>query len=188
MLRLFENSAVDCGGKEKANMDQDTGSKPARPRLNPYTKALRRERIFSQLRLGASSANIAREEGLSEQRVRKIVADALKRQELDDPRDNALLQLVRLESAQALAAETIAGGDLKAIAPYLRVLDRLDRYRRGSATKELYDVGAREKLFAKLNRILTQIEAEASKSVRRADAETRPARDAEKEPSPDVSI
>ena len=90
-------------------MDKDTAPRPARPRLNPYTKALRRERIFSRLRLGASSADIAREEGLSEQRVRKIVADALKRQEVDDLPDHALLQLVRLESAQALAASTVAG-------------------------------------------------------------------------------
>jgi hypothetical protein len=185
MIQFFRISAArQRGGKGKADMDQDTASKPARPRLNPYTKALRRERIFSRLRLGASSADIAREEGLSEQRVRKIVADALKRQELDDPSDHALLQLVRLESAQALAAETIAGGDLKAIAPYLQVLDRLDRYRRASATKEFYDVGAREKLFAKMNRTLTQIEAEASKSVRRADAETGRGRDSGKEPVP----
>jgi DNA-binding CsgD family transcriptional regulator len=81
-------------------MDNETAPQPARPRLNPYTKALRRERIFSRLQLGASSADIAREEGLSEQRVRKIVADALKRREVDEPRDHALLQLVRLEGAQ----------------------------------------------------------------------------------------
>jgi predicted transcriptional regulator len=153
-------------------MDQDTVAQPARPRLNPYTKALRRERVFSRLRLGASSADIAREEGLSEQRVRKIVADALKRQEVDDPPDHALIQLVRLEGAQALAAKTIAGGDLKAIAPYLQVLDRLDRYRKTGATKEVYDAAAREKLFAKMNRAVARLEAEVRKSTARQDAET----------------
>jgi transposase-like protein len=81
-------------------MDKDTIPQTARPRLNLYTKALRRERIFSQLQLGASYADVAREEGLSEQRIRKIVADALKRQEVDDLPDHALLQLVRLEGAQ----------------------------------------------------------------------------------------
>jgi hypothetical protein len=54
---------------------------------------------------------------LSEQPVRKIVADALKRQKVDDLSDRALLQLVGLESAQALAAKTIAAGDITAIVP-----------------------------------------------------------------------
>ncbi len=168
-------------------MDRDTAPRPARPRLNPYTKALRRERIFSRLRLGASSADVAREEGLSEQRVRKIVADALKRQEVDDPSDHALLQLVRLEGAQALAAKTIAGGDLTAIAPYLQVLDRLDRYRKTGARKEVYDRAARERLFAKMNRIVAQLEAETRKSVRSAAAGPSPGPDAETRPDSDVS-
>jgi hypothetical protein len=44
-------------------MDADTVPQTARARLNPHTKALRHERIFSQLRLGASCEDIAREEG-----------------------------------------------------------------------------------------------------------------------------
>jgi DNA-binding NarL/FixJ family response regulator len=131
----FPNTTPRIAAERKSDMDKETAPQPARPRLNPYTKALRRERIFSRLRLGASSADIAREEGLSEQRVRKIVADALRRQEVDEPRDHALLQLVRLEGTQALAARTVAAGDLKAIAPYLQVLDRLDRYGRRPARR-----------------------------------------------------
>ena len=168
-------------------MDSETAPQPARPRLNPYTKALRRERIFSRLRLGASSADIAREEGISEQRVRKIVADALKRQEVDDLPDHALLQLFRLEGAQALAAQTVAAGDLKAIAPYLQVLDRLDRYRKAAVRKEVYDAAARERLFAKMNRIVAQLEVEARKSARRAAAEPRPELNAESQSDSEVS-
>jgi hypothetical protein len=130
----------------------------ARPRLNPYTKALRRERIFSRLRLGWPCAEIAREERVSERRVRKIV---------DDAKDHALLQLVRLESAQAVAAEAIASGDLNAIAPYLRVLERLDRYQKAGATKQVYDDGARERLLAKINRIVGRLEARARKAAGR---------------------
>ena len=145
----------------------------ARPRLNAYTKALRRERISSRLRLGWSYAAIAGEEGLSEQRVRQIVADSLKRQGVDSDRDHALLQLVRLEGAHALAAKSVAAGDLKAIAPYLNVLDRLDRYQKPGATKHVYDAAARERLFAKLNRVLARLEAaEARKSARRTAAPT----------------
>jgi len=169
-------------------MGSDTAPRTARPKLNPFTKALRRERIFSRLQLGASCADIAREEGLSEQRVRKIVADALKRQEVDDPSDHALLQLLRLEGAQALAAKTIAGGDVKAIAPYLQVLERLDRYRKTGARKEVYDAAARERLFAKMNRIVARLEAESGKRMRRAAAEPRLGPDAEAEPDSDLSL
>jgi hypothetical protein len=168
----FSTSAPRIAAERKADMDKDTSPQTGRPRLNLYTKALRRERIFSQLQLGASYADVAREEGLSEQRIRKIVADALKRQEVDDLPDHALLQLFRLEGAQALAAKTIAAGDLKAITPYLQILDRLDRYRKAGTRKESYDAAARERLFAKMNRIVAQLEAETRKSLR-AGAEPR---------------
>ena len=146
-------------------MDAETAHEPARPRLNPYTKALRRERIFSRLRMGWPTAEIAREERLSERRVRKIVSDALRRQTVDDASDHALLQLVRLEGAQALAAEAIDAGELKAIAPYLKVLDGLDRYRKAGATKPVYDAAARERLFAKMSRIADRLEAKARKGA-----------------------
>jgi hypothetical protein len=101
---------------------------------------------------------------LSGQRVRKIVADALKRQEVGP--DHAILQLFRLEQAQRLAAKAVDGGDLKAIAPYLQVLDHLDRYRKAGARKAVYDAAARKKLFAKMNRIVAQMEAKAGRSMR----------------------
>ncbi len=106
-------------------MEAETGARPARPRLNPYAKALRRERIFARLRLGWAYRDIAREERVSEQRIRQIVSDALQRQGVDTAQDHALLQLMRLETAHAVAARAIAAGDLKAIAPYLDVLERL---------------------------------------------------------------
>jgi hypothetical protein len=152
-------------------MGAETVHEPARPRLNPYTKALRRERIFSRLRLGWPHAEIAREEGISEQRVRKIVSDAVQREKADDPSDHALLQLFRLEGAHALAAEAVAAGDLRAIAPYLKVLERLDRYQKAGATKQVYDDAARERLFAKINRIAARLEAkEPRKAAKQAAA------------------
>jgi hypothetical protein len=170
-------------------MDNETASRSARPRLNSYTRALRRERIFSHVQLGASSTDIAREEGLSEQRVRKIVADALKRQAVDDPRDYALLQLVRLESAHDLAARTIAAGNLKAIAPYLKVLDRLDRYRKTTgAAKKVYDDDARARLFAKINRTAAWLKDEVRKSPEGNAAEPRLRPDAENEPDSELNL
>ncbi len=134
-------------------MDADTEPKPARSRLNPYTKALRRERIFARLSLGWTYDKIAREEGVSDRRIRQIVADALRRQELDDPTDHAIIQLMRLDAAHELAARAVDSGDLKAIDSLLKVLERMDRYHKAAACKAAYDDAARKRLFAKLNRV-----------------------------------
>jgi len=134
-------------------MDRDAVPQAIRPKLNPYTKALRRERTFAWLRLGWTHEKIALEEGVSERRIRQIVADALRREEVDDPTDHALLQLMRLEGAHALAAEAVNAGDLAAITPLLRVLERLDRYHKAGTRKAVYDAAARKRLFAKLNRL-----------------------------------
>jgi hypothetical protein len=154
-------------------MDAQTLAEPRRPRLNPYTKALRRERIFANLRVGRSYADIAGEEGVSERRVRQIVSDAVQRRGLDGPRDHALLQFMRIESAHGLAAEAIAAGDLRAIGPYLKVLDRLDRYQKGGAAKDgaVYDAAARKRLLAKMNRIAARLQAaEARRAAKSAGA------------------
>ena len=97
-----------------------------------------------------------------------------------DPPDHALIQAMRLEGAQALAAKAIAAGDLRAVAPYLKVLDRIDRYRKTAARQEVYDAAARERLFAKMNRTVARLEAEAGKfagaaaAERSLDSETQP--------------
>jgi hypothetical protein len=163
MLRFSNPAPRTPQRKGNAEMSE-TVPEAARPRLNPYTKALRRERIFARLRLGWPFAEIAREERVSERRVRKIVSDALKRQTVDDAPDHALLQLFRLEGAQALAAEAIHAGDLQAIAPYLKVLERLDRYHKAGATKPVYDDAARERLLAKMSRVVDRLQARAGKA------------------------
>lgn len=58
----------------------EAAAKPARPRLNLYTKAERRERIFARLRLGWTYERLALAEGVSERRIRQIVTDVLRRQ------------------------------------------------------------------------------------------------------------
>ena len=71
-----------------------------------------------------------------------------------------MLQLVRLEGALRLGAEAVAAGDIGAIGPYLNVLDRIDRYRRGAAPLQVYDKASRARLFAKLNQIAAGLLAE----------------------------
>ena len=59
----------------------------------------------------------------------------------------------RLAPAVQLAAEAIASGDISAIVPYLKALDRLDRYQTVASANQVYDDEARKKLMDKINRM-----------------------------------
>ncbi len=136
----------------------DNATAPAkRPRLKPHGKAVRRKRILERLRGGWSYEAIALEEKVTTRRIRQIVAEVLRRRDVDSGSDHALLQLARLESALRLGAEALEAGDIRATGPYLAVLDRIDRYRRGAAPLPVYDEAARERLFAKLNRVANRL-------------------------------
>jgi hypothetical protein len=139
----------------------DGATAPAkRPKLNPHGKALRRERIFERVRDGWSYEAIATEQRVTPRRIRQIISEALRRREVDGGPEQAMLQLVRLEGALRLGAEAVAAGDIGAIGPYLNVLDRIDRYRRGAAPVQVYDKASRDRLFAKLNQIAARLLAE----------------------------
>jgi tRNA A22 N-methylase len=61
-------------------------------------------------------------------RIRQTVSEVLQKRAVDSGADHAKLQSDRLAPAVQLAAEAIAAGDISAISPYLKALDRLDRY------------------------------------------------------------
>jgi DNA-binding CsgD family transcriptional regulator len=127
---------------------------PARRRRpNAYGKMQRRKRIFARLRDGLSYDEIAAEESLSATRIRQIVSEVLQKRGVDSGADHAKLQLDRLAPALQLGAEAIAAGDVTAITPYLRALDRLDRYQTVASANQVYDDEARKKLMDKINRV-----------------------------------
>ena len=99
-----------------------------RRRLGAHGMVFRRRRIFGRLREGFTYDEIAAEEGVSNARVRQIVSEELQKRVVDSGADHAKLQLDRLAPAVQLGAEAIAAGDISAINPYLKALDRLDRY------------------------------------------------------------
>jgi hypothetical protein len=144
-------------------MVQETVPAPKR-RPNEHMRELRRARIFARLREGWPYAEIAREEGLTDRRIRQIVSETLKKRVVDEPTDHAMLQLARLEPALRLAAEAVVSGDIKAIRYYLKLLDQLDRYRPTAAPK-VYDDAAREKLYAKMGRIAARSQARKVKEA-----------------------
>src|ERR1700728_2973039 len=126
---------------------------PVRRRLVAHRKMARRKRIFARLREGASYEEIGSEEGVSRERIRQIVSEVLQKRAVDSGADHAKLQLERLAPLMQLAAEAVAAGDIRAITPYLKVLDRLDRYQTVASANQVYDDEARKKLMDKINRM-----------------------------------
>jgi hypothetical protein len=124
-----------------------------RRRLGAHGMMFRRRRIFAQLREGFTYDEIAAEEGVSVSRIRQIVSKELEQRAVDSGAEHAKLQLDRLAPAIQLAAEAIAGGDISAITPYLKALDRLDRYQTVASANQVYDDEARKKLLDRVNRI-----------------------------------
>ena len=123
-----------------------------RRRLGAHGMMFRRRRIFARLREGFTYEEIASQEGVTITRIRQIVSAELQQRAVDSGADHAKLQLERLVPAIQLAAEAIAAGDVSAITPYLKALDRLDRYQTVASANQVYDDEARKKLMDKINR------------------------------------
>jgi hypothetical protein len=121
--------------------------------LGAHGMLFRRRRIFARLREGFTYEEIASEERVSITRIRQIVSAELEQRSVDSGAEHAKLQLERLASVMQLAAEAIAAGDVTAITPYLKVLDRLDRYQTVANAHQAYDGDARKKLMTKINRM-----------------------------------
>src|SRR5271154_6401243 len=124
-----------------------------RRRLGAHGMMFRRRRIFASLREGFTYDEIAAEEGVSATRIRQIVSQELQQRAVDSGAEHAKLQLDRLAPAIQLAAEAMAAGDISAITPYLKALDRLDPYQTVASANQVYDDEARKKLMDKINRM-----------------------------------
>ena len=129
-------------------MDQ---TKKPRRRLNILTRTARTKRIFARLREGWAYDDIAKEERLSAERVRQIVGQVLENRVLDRGEDHAHLQLERLRPALRLAGEAVARGELKAIGPLIKLMDRLDRHEGRFLKPFVYTESSRQRLLDKLN-------------------------------------
>jgi Mor family transcriptional regulator len=125
--------ARDRRWRETENhMEQERA--PAPKKLTVFARAARIKRIFARLNEGLGYDEIAREERLTARRVRQIVTEVLDRREVDGDSAHALLQLGRLGPALRAAGEAVAEGDVRAIAPLVKVLDWLDRYQKTART------------------------------------------------------
>jgi hypothetical protein len=128
-----------------------------RPRLNIVSRAARTKRIFARMREGWAYDEIARDEGLSAERVRQIVAEVLGKRVIDRGPHHAHLQLERLMPALRLAGEAIGRGDIRAIAPLIKVIDRMDRHQETVVAKHYYGPEERRRLLDKLTRVAANL-------------------------------
>jgi hypothetical protein len=74
--------------------------------------------------------------------------------------------LARLQPSMRLAGEAVAAGDVTAIAPLMKVLDRLDRYQRAAKAVQVYDDEARRKL--KINRVAANLGVDEARAAAKA--------------------
>jgi multidrug resistance efflux pump len=88
----------------------------------------RRETYFDLLVSGYSIEQIASHTKTSASAVRRAVGQALAKRRLDAPEDYARLQVARLTKALRCADVSLEEGDLKAIAPFLKVVRELNLY------------------------------------------------------------
>jgi hypothetical protein len=124
-----------------------------RRRMSANGMVFRRRRVLARLREGLTYDEIAGEEGVSRERIRQIASEVLQKRTVYSGADHAKLQLDRLAPAVQLEAEAIAAGDISAIAPFLKALDRLDRYQSVAGAHQVYDDEARKKLMERINRM-----------------------------------
>ena len=120
-------------------------------------REFRRIRILAMAPAGWSYAAIGREEAISRERVRQIVASAFAAGDSETKLVHARAQIARLEPALRLAVRSVADGELSAIDRLLRVLDRLDKYIDVDFADVAGSEGGRERLLAKLNSMAENI-------------------------------
>ena len=136
----------------------DQNRKPRR-RLNIVARTARTRRIFDRLREGWAYDDIAQSERLSAERIRQIVTQVLEQRFVDTNSNHAHLQNERLRPALKLVSAAVERGDMKAVSPLIKLVDRLDRhrvvFRRTPETEEDY----RQKLLDKLNFAAANLEA-----------------------------
>jgi hypothetical protein len=147
--------------------DRRQGARSAPP-VGAHGMMFRRRRIFARLREGFTYEEIGNEEGLSLSRIRQIVSPERQQRSVDSGADHAKLQLERLASVMQLAAEAVAAGDVTAITPSLKVLDRFDRYQTVAIANQVYDDEAHKKLMDKINRMAANFGVDEVMQRRRA--------------------
>ena len=115
-------------------MTDDPNSPSARASLRAERRTRRkdrlaqRERVFEMVASGYDLEVIAATLEISVATVRRELDRAIAERRLDAPERYARLQIARLNKALRVADGRLDKGDMKAVAPLLRIVAALDRY------------------------------------------------------------
>jgi hypothetical protein len=107
---------------------------PRNAAKTPRKKATRREmakrdaHIMERLVAGVTIEEIANNLGISVRLARERMSATLAQRAHDNPGEYVQMQIRRLNEAMIVAYGAMTGGNLKAVAQYLKILRELDRY------------------------------------------------------------
>jgi hypothetical protein len=113
---------------DELNLTSERARKRALGKTNRELSIKRREGYFDLLVSGYSIEQIASATKKSPATVRRVVGQVLATRRLDAPEDYARLQVARLTKALRCADESLEEGDVRAIAPFLKVVRELNLY------------------------------------------------------------
>ena len=165
-------------------------------KTTPFSRSARDRRIVERLREGFGFHEIAREERLSDRRVRQIVKQALEGREALESAIHAHMQIDRLGHAMRVAGDALARGDVRAVAPFIKAVEKLDRYQslaRQVAPKRRNmsdgDKLVMQTLVARIrSQVLDECRREAEQAVAAAAAARAPAPDGRRRRPPPLAL
>ncbi len=124
-----------------------------------------------RLREGWAYDEIAREERVSAERIRQIVSEVLAKRVIDRGADHAHVQLERLMPALRVVGEAIGRGELKAVGPLIKVIDRLDKHQETVVAKHSYGPEERQRLLDRINRMVDNLSPSGGPAAPAGDAD-----------------
>ncbi len=107
----------------------------AQRRERRVAKAVRREGMFGLVIAGFDHVEIAKNFHISVATVRREVDRAVDSRRLEAPERYILLQVERLTKALKTVDILLENGSLAAAEPWLKIMDRLDRYHIGAVAR-----------------------------------------------------
>lgn len=159
------------------------GEAGKRPRKGALDRAEQRERIVQMVGLGVSYRKIGVAENLSHERVRQIAKEELAQHEALSNLNHQRLQILRLGPSLNSLGKKTADGDPRAVAAFLRVLDKLDKYQVMVGAADAQKGFWRKRLSDKLENFSRRNEENKQAKLRREQA-ALPAPQAEPDAAP----